>query len=91
MNFKVKLYKEQIDNKIKEINSMICEGTNNPIYFGYNIIEDDVSGRVVNVYNIITLGKTENEILADLVWFGKMLLNDNIINNKDIPINNENK
>ena len=102
IEIKVKMLNEILDKVCKEANESLfgnSYNTKNKVNeFSYQIISDDVDGKIVKVWNNITIGKSENEILGDILYFisqifmvdkklNKKQENDIIHDNQNIEIN----
>ena len=78
---------EALDKICKEANESLLNNNNNKNFvneFSYKIIKDDVDGKIVKVWNNFTIGKSENEILGDILYFiSQIFMVDKNINKKE--------
>jgi protein-arginine kinase len=89
---------------LNEILDKVCKEANESLFgnnyniknkvneFSYRIISDNVEGKIVKVWNNITIGKSENEILGDILYFiSQIFMVDKNLNQKqDNEIINDN-
>ena len=81
---------------LNEILDKVCKEANESLFgnnyniknkvneFSYRIISDNVEGKIVKVWNNITIGKSENEILGDILYFiSQIFMVDKNINKKE--------
>ena len=87
IEIKIKMLNEALDKICKEANESLLNNNNNKNFvneFSYKIIKDDVDGKIVKVWNNFTIGKSENEILGDILYFiSQIFMVDKNINKKE--------
>lgn len=82
ITIKVKMYKEAIEKIIKEANEKLVNDTKIKM-FSYELVDDSIEGRTICLKNNITMGKSENQILADTVYFVNYVLEREKTNNEE--------
>ena len=68
--------------KIKEANEKLVNDIKIKM-FSYELIDDNIEGRTICLKNNITMGKSENQILADTVYFVNYVLEREKANNEE--------